>query len=187
MRHSSFKFALLPLLTVALALGGCERVELPGTPSVPEFSSAGLHALHKVPERVRTATAGSTSGAIIGPEGGTIELAGHRLTVPAGAVTRPTRFSMRLVGNGYVEVDLRAAQASAAGGETDVGKRGFARPVVLSLSYAQAQVPEDLSRVVIAWVKPDGTLQPLTSEHDAQKQSIAAELDHFSGYVLATM
>lgn len=187
MLRISTRLTLLPLLLAALALGGCERSDLPGSPSVPEFSAAGLHALRKVPEKVSTLTAGSASAAVIGPEGGRIELGAHRLTVPPRAVSRPTRFSMRRVDNGYVEVDLRAAQASANGSEVDVGKRGFARPVVLSLSYAHAQVPEDLAGVVISWVKPDGTLQPLTSVHDARQQSITAELDHFSGYVLATM
>lgn len=186
MRYNTFKLALLPLLTVSLVLAGCEGGELPGSPSVPAFSAAGLSAVHKVPEKATAAIPGGTSGVIIGPDGGAIELAGHRLVVPAKAVTRPTRFSMRLLDNGYVEVDLQAAQSSATGVETDVGKRGFARPVILSLSYSQAEVPGDLSRVVVAWVKPDGSLQPLKSTHDALKQSITAELDHFSGYVLAT-
>lgn len=185
MSRSLIRLSFLPVLAAALFVSGCERAELPGAPSVPEFSARGAAALHRVPGRVPAEVA-TTAVQVISAAGGSVELAGHRLVVPAGAVARPTRFSLKLVESGFVEVDLHAVQSSGVGADLDVGKRGFATPVTLQLSYELAAELDNPGAVVIAWVKPEGTLQPLRSSHDRERRTITAELDHFSRYVLAT-
>jgi hypothetical protein len=180
-----FRLPFLSLLVAGLVLSGCEGGALPGAPSVPEFSASGVSPVHKVAGKHK-AVGSTTVAAMIGSDGGSIELAGHTLTVPAGAVAHPTRFSLKLVENGFVEVDLRAAQASAAGQEVNVGKRGFATPVTLQLSYELAERVDDPAALFIAWVKPDGSLQPLRSSYDPATRTVTASLDHFSSYGLAT-
>lgn len=185
MSRTQIRLAFLPLLLLGLVLGGCERSELPGAASDPQFSAQQSAALRKLPAKAR-AVGKATAGEVIGAEGGSVELAGHVLTVPAGAVSHPTRFTLRLVENGFVEVDLRAARASGLQAGVDVGKQGFATPVILQLSYEQGEVRGDPAALIVAWVRPDGSLQPLRSSHDAEEQTITAPLDHFSRYVLAT-
>lgn len=185
MSRRLFRLSFLPLLLLGLTVAGCERSELPGAAFDPQFSASRGAAHKKVPARSLAAGAEST-GKMIGPAGGSVELAGHLLVVPAGAVSHPTRFTLRLVENGFVEIDLKAARASGIGAGADVGKQGFSRPVILHLSYEQAELTTDPEALFVAWVKPDGSLQPLRSSHDAEERTITAALDHFSRYVLAT-
>lgn len=185
MKHVLLRTSLLSLLGVSLLVAGCERSDLPGEAVVPQFAKSGPSSLHKAPGRHAPAEV-PTAAAVIGPDGGSIELGGHRLTVPAGAVARPTRFSLQLLESGYVEVDLRASQRSKSGAEVSVGKQGFPTPVILELSYQHVEGVDRPDALVVAWVKPDGSLQPLRSTHDASARSIRAPLDHFSRFVLAT-
>lgn len=180
-----FRLPLFSLLVAGLALSGCEGGTLPGAPSVPEFSARGVSPVHKVQGQHKGGSS-TTVATMIDADGGSLELGGHRLTVPAGAVTHPTRFSLKLVENGFIEVDLRAAQVSAAGKQVDVGKRGFATAVTLQLSYELAERVNDPASLFIAWVKPDGSLQPLSSSYDPDTRTVTAPLDHFSRYGLAT-
>lgn len=185
MSRRLFRLSFLPLLLVGLTFAGCERSEMPGAAIDAQFSAQRASGHRKVPARGYAAGA-TTAAQVIGPAGGSVELAGHHLVVPAGAVSHPTRFTLRLVENGFVEVDLRAARASGPDAGADVGKKGFSRPVILSLSYDQAELSGDPEALVVAWVRPDGSLQPLRSSHDGEGRTITAPLDHFSRYVLST-
>jgi hypothetical protein len=184
MKTRLFKLFLFPVLALAIAQG-CERYEAPLVPRDPMYSAAPQHALHKVHDR-RGQQSSNAASALIGRDGGMVQLGAHRLIVPAGAVDHPTRFSMRLADNGYVEVDLNASSYTAKGSKNDAGRRGFARPVTLRLSYEEADLADGSSDVVIAWVKPDGSLQPLQSTRDERAHTISAELNHFSPYALAS-
>ncbi|HET8654551.1 MAG TPA: hypothetical protein VFL93_03475 [Longimicrobiaceae bacterium] len=183
MKTRLLKLVLLPLLTLA-AVQGCERSATPLIPVDPVFAVAPQHGLHKVRDRGR-AHSSTDAAAVIGPEGGVVELGSHRLIVPEGAVAHPTRFSMHLVDGGFVEVDLNAA-SSSHGPKNDAGKRGFSRPVTLELGYDDAAAADTTGDLVIAWVQPDGTLQPLRSTRDESQHVISAELQHFSPYALAS-
>lgn len=178
------KRALLLSLLVALPFTGCESsspMELlePSTVS----SSKQAHGLRKVRGRIVTGVATLATSAVIGPSGGRLELGGHQLIVPAGAVSHPARFSLELLENGYVEVELNA---SSKGHGNNVGQRGFAVPVILELSYAAADGPVSPEELKIVWVRSDGSLEPLPSMHDAASQTVRAGLKHFSPYALAS-
>lgn len=182
MKTRLLKLSLFPLLALAIAQG-CERYEAPLVPQDPMYSAAPQQAFHKVHDR-REQQASEAASAVIGRDGGVVQLGAHRLIVPEGAVDHPTHFRMRLAGNGYVEVDLDAS--SYATGGNDAGRRGFAKPVTLQLSYEDADLARDSIDVVIAWVKPDGSLQPLQSTRDESGHTVSAELNHFSPYALAS-
>jgi hypothetical protein len=116
---------------------------------------------------------------IIGLDGGILKLDHHQLVVPQGAVEQPTKFQMELVPNRLLMVDLTATR-----GRRDVGEQGFDKPVTLTLSFKGAKV-RDPSKVFILRVMPDGRHERLPSVVDLEKQTVSAQLDHFSKYAMA--
>lgn len=126
------------------------------------------------------------AAAVIGPEGGTLRLGSHRLVVPQRAVSAPTRFRMRRMDDGWVKVELEATSVGHGSSPNDVGRRGFAMPVVLSLSYGDAATEQDPERLLVVWVKRDGTLERMPSVADPESRYVNASLGHFSAYALAT-
>src|SRR5688572_27410912 len=76
---------------------------------------------------------------LIGVTGGSLSLAGHSITIPAGAVRTPTLFIMTLGTSGFVNVELTAVRI-VFGQRIDIGSFGFANgeTVKLTLSYAWA-------------------------------------------------
>lgn len=184
MRRPRTRTSFVVALATAMVLQGCEPSAPREHPSAPQMSFAARDGLHKVASRESRAEGEST--AVIGRKGGVLTLGGHRLVVPEGAVDGPTRFRMSLVADGHVEVDLEASTPGAREGANDVGARGFARPVTLELSYREAAEGVDPSRLIVVWVRPDGSLEPQQSFHQPTRSSIGAPLKHFSPYALAS-
>lgn len=185
-RTTTSRMLTLPLLLAALIASGCEQRGTPDLPLAPELSVASQEVLKKVRGK-RPENAAPLATAVIGHTGGTLELGPHRLIVPAGAVRQPTRFSMELIEDGYVAVDLTAAHPSARGNrQNEVGRSGFDEPVLLELNYGLATEPVDPNQLVVAWMRPDGLVQPMPSESDSEKQVVVATLKHFSPYILMT-
>ena len=122
---------------------------------------------------------------LIGVSGGSLQLAGHSLSVSAGAVSTPTVFLMVVLPDGRVEVELLAL-ASSLFGVVDVGEQGFAAPVTLSLSYAAATNVDDASRLTILHLREDGTAEAIPGTVDAASQTVTARLEHFSKYCMAS-
>lgn len=121
---------------------------------------------------------------LIGADGGSLHLAGHSITVPAGAVAEPTVFSMTLLTNGYVQVEL---EAISAGLLSDVGAGGFnGKTVALSLTYAWASNVSDPADLVILRMHEDGRVEPLPTTVDSKGKTVTAQLDHFSRYCMAS-
>lgn len=115
----------------------------------------------------------------IGPGGGVIEVEGHRLTVPAGAVTANTRFRVRVRDSDYLEVEFRAK---------DLPQNRFQTPVEIQLSYARcAELYPSLPRLS-AWHVDEATLLPrefMGGTLDAERQTVTFQTSHFSVYALA--
>ena len=123
---------------------------------------------------------------IIGLLGGTISVANHSISVPLGAVTLPTLFTLRHANNGYVEVDATATITDLLGRILDVGGLGFKKPVTMTLSYARATNVTDPSRLKIVRLKADGQHEIMPSTVNPWKKTVSAQLDHFSRYALVT-
>ena len=129
----------------------------------------------------------STNG-IIGVNGGEITLLGHTLTVPAGAVSHPTVFTLTVLPTGYVEVNLTATLTSVLGLVLNVGGDGFLEPVPVSLSYARATNVTDPSKLTIVHVPGllgYRNMEPVPSQVDTVHKTVHANLEHFSRYSLA--
>ena len=120
--------------------------------------------------------------------GGSLEIHGHRLTVPAGAVSVPTVFTMLRLPNGVVMVHLFAVQPGLLGETLNIGALGFSTPVTVSLTYARATNVRNPQDLVILRMNPKGTGYPhevMPVVVDERTQTVQAELDHFSSYSMA--
>jgi hypothetical protein len=190
---------LLPLL--AALLGGCEPVAESGR-QLPTAPEASLQALddEREPWTVTdeegnryTLVQGTLplsvkrphESKVIGLEGGSIELAGHTLTVPEGAVVEPTLFVLGVLPNGYVQVELFALVANPLRGLINVGEQGFRRPVTLSLTYSWASGVDNPEDLLILHLREDRVAEPVPSTVDTGTRTVTAQLEHFSRYCMA--
>jgi hypothetical protein len=123
--------------------------------------------------------------AVIDASGGSIGVPGYTLTVPARAVAQPTEFVFESVGEGYLAVRL---SATSVGSRTanDIGEAGFTVPVLLSEQVDAAGGMPQWNRMVIAWDRPDGVLDPVPSSINPATKVLTGRLSHFSQYVVAT-
>lgn len=127
------------------------------------------------------AKTGSVS-ATIGSRGGELVLERHRLIVPAGAVSHPTRFAM-----GFADGDLVRLRFSASRhAHNDVGAAGFAVPLRLEVSYAGlSSGPPDENRLVVVYFRPDGLVDEIETAVEWGRKRVRAEIPHFSDFGLA--
>ena len=125
---------------------------------------------------------------LIGVNGGILTNLGHTLVVPRGAVDGPTTFSLGVLLNGTVQVDL-TAYAPGGSGKIDVGAEGFDRPVRLDMTYSRADVrSRDEGDLVVLRLNPAGLgalheVVPATIDERNEKASVW--LEHFSKYAMA--
>jgi hypothetical protein len=129
---------------------------------------------------VETDPAVGVVSAVIDENGGSLNIGNHVLTVPAGAVDAPTTFTMtKLVDE--IEVGLTATRLLP----NDIGHNGFAVPVRLSLSYANAATAlANANEYKVAWKKADGTFEIQPTVVDESGSAAIGVLDHFSQYNL---
>jgi len=189
------QFLVVPFLAVAV-LAGCEAADrTPLEVTAPQPILGGLlggnqvagYTLVKDPLVPGLLQAVSTN-ALIGVEGGQITLLGHTLTVPAGAVSQPSIFTLTVLPTGYVEVNLTATLTSVLGLVLNLGEQGFLKPVPVTLSYARATNVTDPSELTIVHAKGllgYRYLEPVPSTVDTVTETVTAELEHFSRYLLA--
>lgn len=124
---------------------------------------------------------------LIGSAGGSLSLGGHSIDVPAGAVDELTLFTMTLLTNGYVEVELSAAVDGLLGGLPDVGAEGFGEETVaLTMTYDWATNVDDPDDLLVLRMNDDGTVEPLPVLLDRDARTVTAQLEHFSRYCMAS-
>jgi hypothetical protein len=185
MRRRLLARPLLTALAVGLMAAGCESstAPVPAEPLGPPLHPS-LAAAPQPYEQVEGSIPSFSMEAVIGPEGGSLGANGFYLSVPRGAVKQPTVFHFRSANTGYVAVVLTA---TSPGSRTvnDVGAAGFPIPLTLSLSYEPAGGMPKWARMVVAWVRPDGSLQPVPSGFNPVQRVIVGKIDHFSQFTLA--
>lgn len=123
---------------------------------------------------------------VVGLLGGRITVAGHTLTVPAGAVSAPTTFTVRALDNGHIEVELHAMVQGLLGRSIDIGAAGFRKPVTVSLTYARATNVTDAQRLKIMRLNANGRHEVLASTVSENAHTVSAQLDHFARYALVS-
>jgi hypothetical protein len=208
------KGRIFALLAVAALIVSCDTVSRTADdlPTAPQFDlSLGLNDANPDDDDADSDSDGADNGggetheytliretlpigldlstsSLIGASGGSISIAGHKLTIPKGAVSSPTLFTMTLPANGYVEVELTAIVTDILGNVIDVGLSGFNKPVKLALTYARATNVTDPSKLFIAWMPDDNHDRhvPLPSDVNTKKKLVTAEVSHFSKYCMAS-
>jgi hypothetical protein len=110
----------------------------------------------------------------IGPEGGTLAVGGHMLTVPAGALDSA--------------VSITAVAPSDTVNHVRFQPEGltFQQPASLTLSYANCNLLGSLAPKRIAYTTDSfAILEFLPSLDDLLSQTVTASLHHFSEYAIA--
>lgn len=169
---------LLPLLALSILTSSCAD---PGPAPLygPRFNAATADYTAVQGEDGD----GMSVSRIIGPEGGSLAAGGHVLVVPAGAVTGPTTFAMRLTDPTAISVELTATSLRSRD-TNNVGARGFQQPLALHLSFETATRNVNPGRLTVAWARSDGGLEVVPSSVDMAEKIVTGQLRHFSGYVL---
>jgi hypothetical protein len=185
------KLSLLPVLAASLILAGCSDQMAPSGelfgPQEAQFSQGGgkgLSRFKKVLGSVPDQTV-LVDSVTVGASGGSLSAAGYELLIPGGAVKGKTKFKMEAMTDGSIGVKLTATSIDKRGRETDVGSRGFRKPVTLSLYYGWAsdQIPDEAG-LTIAWLLPNGQLVEQKSFVSTQYKRVFTDLQHFSDYIL---
>lgn len=120
----------------------------------------------------------SSKTALISLLGGTIELDGHRVVIPAEAVLQPTEFTLTVPASNYVEVDIKAAGQE---------HYEFRKPVSLTLSYARCtrtNIDKEALRIYYIDSQTKALIDDMGGTDDKAARSVTTGTDHFSGYVI---
>lgn len=114
--------------------------------------------------------------AVVGPEGGSLQIGPHRLTIPAGALSEPV----------LITADRPADSVSSVVFGPEGLQFAPGHPAQLTLSYASCSPVTALVPHSVAYTS-DGLqiLQLLSSSDDPAGRRVSAELAHFSRYAVA--
>jgi len=111
--------------------------------------------------------------AIIGPDGGTLHIGAHQLTIPKGALSREELIVAEAPTSSLVDVDFYPEGLQ------------FAKSAKLTLSYKECVVPVDLD-LRLAYIGWGLRILELPSSVDLKESSeVIGDIDHFSRYAVA--
>ena len=183
--------ARLAVLGVAFIGLGCEspsepaiqpvEVEAPNHLFGGLLGKLGLGSTLEMVERTSSLLVEQVVTLLVDEDGGVIQLLGHSLTIPAGAVDDPTYFVMIALPGNKVRVELYAIDPLTG---LDIGHDGFDVPVELTLSWADMSGVTDPDDLVIAYLPLSGAPQALPTTIDETAETARADLGHFSRYAL---
>jgi hypothetical protein len=126
---------------------------------------------------------GTKVTAWINSDGGTITTAAYTLTVPRGAVKTNTQFVIEPANDGTYTVNLAAYEKKLLG-MVSVGEKGFAKPVLLTISYAQASGVTNAKKIAIIYIESSSSAELQNSTVDTRDKDVTAQLSHFSKYAM---
>jgi hypothetical protein len=116
------------------------------------------------------------ASAVIGAEGGALAVGRNVMVVPAGAVSRPTEFTMSIPKSRFLEVEI-----NAAGYEHFV----FDRPVSITLDYTRCRGSKLEKSPLSAWYIDSDSKEPIAemgSVDERPSSLLTFWTDHLSGY-----
>lgn len=103
----------------------------------------------------------------------------HSLTVPPGAVKRPTRFTMRLDPGADIAVHLTAEDVRSKRPVTE-----FDQPLTLRLTHAGSLLMEDTS-LSIVYILDGMIVETVASRWHEEREFVVGQIWHFSRYAVA--
>ncbi len=109
---------------------------------------------------------------VVGPEGGVLRAGSHTLTIPRGALARPTLITMEAPVSAAAEVRFYPHGLQ------------FERPASLVVDYKKCVLPEDVEKGV-AYVDGEMNVLEWVPAEDGKRGEIVADIWHFSRYTLA--
>ena len=115
----------------------------------------------------------------IGPEGGTVAIAGHRIDIPAGAIPKPTRVRLVAPAGRVLRVDITAGQDE---------HYNFLAPARVTISYDRCPRQHRLLGSAEAWYFDPATGEPLEdmdASVDRRGRTVAFTTRHLSTYVVS--
>jgi hypothetical protein len=119
----------------------------------------------------------------IDSDGGTIKTAAYTLTVPRGAVRERTKFVVSPSNTGKYMVELEAFENTLLG-MREVGSKGFRKPVLLTISYRNANGITNEKKIAIVYVVNPAKGEVQASDVDTRDNEVTAKLNHFSKYAM---
>lgn len=173
MRFSSWRLGLI--LLAAGVTGGCDD----GIPTDVEQTEA-VHAVSSGPVLVECPSDVTTTvTGTLGPTGGSIEAAGHRLDLPLGAVRAPTQFTMTIPAARFLEIHITANGQSAF---------RFFEKAAITISYDRCTRNNITHETLSAWkIDPvtQALLKPMGGSDDRGARRVTFATDSLSAYAIA--
>ncbi|MDQ3696419.1 MAG: hypothetical protein M3373_00115 [Gemmatimonadota bacterium] len=169
------RLRLSAAIIVVAAVAACaEPASGPAGPLLPSQSVGIAASLVTCPT-----TAGMSTSATIGEEGGTVVNGRHSMTLPSGAVSNPTLFTIEVPPSSFMEVSI-----TANGGD----HFQFLAPVIVRLDYARCpagQVDRAPLRVLYIDADTKAFLADMRGRDRKDQRRIIFETDHLSSYAVA--
>jgi hypothetical protein len=122
---------------------------------------------------------------LFGVLGGVLQLDGHTLIVPRGAVLQPTLFTMATPSSEVIDVELNVLGGDLLRGTLSRLLR-FETAVTVELSYARASNVTNPDKLMIVRLLENGRYEVVPSQIDKTRKVVTARLDHFSKYAMAS-
>lgn len=163
------------MTTIVALIAGCAESggELPLEPEPVEFASTSSTLLECPVNETRSVT--DTLDIL----GGSIELDGHAITLPYGAVLTPTVLTLTEPAGSYVELDIHA---------NDEESFSFEEPVSIRISYDRCTRSNVENDVLTAWHIDEETkalLEHMGGTDDKTARAVTFSSDHLSGFAIA--
>lgn len=176
MTSTSLRFLGLPALAGALLLASCTpdgAAVAPTAPSDPVLSTTYGATLLECPVSETV-----SASAVIGPLGGSVSVAGHRLNVPLGAVRGLRTFTLTVPASNYLDIEIRAD-----------GQEHFQfdAPVALTLDYSRctrSNIKKENLRIFYIDPVTKTILQDMGGVDDKDARTVTTDTDHLSGYAI---
>ena len=159
---------------LALSVSACGETNAPDGPSEPQLSVSSNPTLIECP----SSTTYETSGTVLAL-GGSVQLNGHRVSLPMGAVLGPTSIEMRDPAGQFMLLNL------GANGQEHFQ---FQAPISITIDYSRCTRSNINKGPLSVWLIDPATgalLQNMGGVDNKANRSITFETDHFSGYALA--
>jgi len=196
MLHRRASYAALAVV-LAFSMSSCDSADiLQPTDAAPQFNNGNGNGAHKAPGQQKKLWSPLDASVIsadepavdkFGRAGGSLAVSAevdgstyiYSLYVPRNVVRTETTFTMSVIEEGFVGVDLTAFD-----GSENVGDDGFRRPVTLCLNLTE--LGEDRRSLGVALFDESG-FSPITTYEavrDDGQDYLCGDLTHFSRFII---